>query len=127
MALIPYTWSKRQLILLATLRSCLLVLLLLCCTPRSQPIIAYEIPAFIFTIALGASNGLSASLSMIQASHEVSPPLREATGNIMTFAYKIGVTAGLFMCFVFDEMRGMQTIDPCPKFTFITANGTANI
>lgn len=124
MALVPYAWSKRQLVLLATMRSFLLVLLLLCCTPRSQPIIAGETPAFIFTAALGATNGLSASLSMMLAPLKVPPTLKEATGNIMTFSYNIGITAGLFIGFVFDNMRGAQTVDPCPRFPYIAANVT---
>lgn len=62
MASFPYTWSRHQLILLSTMRISLVPLLLLCCAPRAQPVISGEIPAFIFTAALGVTNGLAGSL-----------------------------------------------------------------
>lgn len=52
MASIPYVWSRRQLILLSTMRISLVPLILLCCAPRSQPVILGEIPAFIFTAGI---------------------------------------------------------------------------
>lgn len=124
MALVPYAWSQRQLVLLTIMRSFLVVLLLLCCTPRSQPVISGETPAFIFTAALGTTNGLAASLSMMLAPCKVPATLKEATGNIMTFSYNVGIVAGMYIGIVFDNMRGPQTVDPCPRFPFIPGNFT---
>lgn len=76
MASIPYSWSRRQLILLSTMRISLVPLLLLCCAPRSQPIIAGETPAFIFTAALGVTNGLAGSLPMMFAPSKVPATLK---------------------------------------------------
>lgn len=67
LASFPYTWSRRQLILLSTIRIALVPLLLLCCAPRAQPIISGETPPFIFTTALGVTNGLAGSLPMMLA------------------------------------------------------------
>jgi solute carrier family 29 (equilibrative nucleoside transporter) protein 4 len=57
LAAVRYQWSRRQLILMSTLRALLIPLLLLCVAPRKNPTISGELPAFIFTIALGISNG----------------------------------------------------------------------
>lgn len=80
MASIPYAWSRRQLILLSTMRIALVPLLLLCCAPRQQPTISGETPAFIFTAALGITNGLAGSLPMMFAPSKVPATLKEATG-----------------------------------------------
>lgn len=121
-SLIPYPWSKRQLILLTLMRSAILALLLLCTSPRAEPIIAGEVPPFMFTAALGITNGMAASIAMMQSPIKVPATLKEATGNIMTFAYNIGVTTGLLIGFVFDDMRGPPIVNPCPKFPFIPRN-----
>lgn len=81
MASIPYAWSRRQLILLSTMRIALVPLLLLCCAPRHQPTISGETPAFIFTAALGVTNGLAGSLPMMFAPSKVPATLKEATGT----------------------------------------------
>lgn len=83
MASIPYAWSRRQLILLSTMRIALVPLLLLCCAPRHQPIISGETPAFIFTSALGITNGLAGSLPMMFAGTKVPATLKEATGTLV--------------------------------------------
>lgn len=62
LAAVPYAWSRRQLILLSSLRALLIPLLLLCVAPRKNPTISGEFPAFVFTAALGVSNGLAGSL-----------------------------------------------------------------
>lgn len=85
MASIPYAWSRRQLILLSTMRIALIPLLLLCCAPRHQPTIGGETPAFIFTAALGITNGLAGSLPMMFAPSKVPATLKEATGTINSF------------------------------------------
>lgn len=123
-ALIPYNWTKRQLILMATMRTALLALILLCCTPRSHPVILGETPSFIFTVALGITNGLSASLSMMLSTQKLPASLKEATGNIMTLSYNIGIAIGMGISFVFDNMRGQQTIHPCPIAEGLAMNAT---
>lgn len=119
MASVPYAWSRRQLILLSTMRIALVPLLLLCCAPRSQPIIAGETPAFIFTAALGITNGLAGSLPMMFAPSKVTATLKEATGNMMTLSYNVGLTAGSLIGYVFDSMLGPPIVNPCPKYPFI--------
>lgn len=119
MASIPYSWSRRQLILLSTMRIVLVPLLLLCCTPRSQPIIAGETPAFIFTAALGITNGLAGSLPMMFAPSKVPQILKETTGNMMTLSYNVGLTAGSLIGLVFDSMLGPQIQNPCPSYPYI--------
>lgn len=123
-ALIPYAWSKRQLILLASMRTAIVVLILLCCTPRSHPVIIGEMPAVLFIVALGITNGLSASMLMMLAPIKVPTSLKEATGNIMTFSYNIGIAIGISISFVFDNMRGPQMIHPCPIADSLSINAT---
>lgn len=127
MASIPYAWSRRQLILLSTMRISLVPLLLLCCAPRSNPVIAGESPAFIFTAALGITNGLAGSLPMMYAPSKVPATLKEATGNMMTLSYNIGLTAGSLIGYVFDNMLGPQIVKPCPTFPYIATEAPMNI
>lgn len=127
MASIPYAWSRRQLILLSTMRISFVPMLLLCCAPRSQPVIAGETPAFIFTAGLGITNGLAGSLPMMYAPSKVPATLKEATGNMMTLSYNIGLTAGSLIGYVFDGMLGPQIVNPCPKFPFIATEAPMNI
>lgn len=118
MASFPYTWSRHQLILLSTMRISLVPLLLLCCAPRHQPVIAGEIPAFIFTAALGITNGLAGSLPMMLAPAKVPATLKEITGNMMTLSYNIGLTVGSLIGYVFESMLGPQLPQPphfCPQ------------
>lgn len=126
-ALIPYAWSKRQLILLATMRTAILALILLCCTPRTHPVILGITPAFLFVAALGITNGLSASLSMMLAPVKVGGALKEATGNAVTLAYNIGIAIGMGISFVFDDMRGQQIIHPCPHAEGLSMNASIEI
>lgn len=106
LAIIPYNWSRRQLILMSGLRVVLIPLLLLCAAPRNRPVIAGESAAFIFTIALGVSNGLAGSLPMMLAPLKVPAVLREVTGNMMTLSYNVGLTAGSLIGYVFESMLG---------------------
>lgn len=117
---VPYPWSRRQLILMSGLRIVLVPLLLLCCAPRHQPVISGETAAFIFTIALGVSNGLAGSLPMMLAPAKVNATLREVTGNMMTLSYNVGLTVGSFIGYVFESMLGAQITNPCPKYPYIT-------
>ncbi|KAJ6645943.1 Equilibrative nucleoside transporter 4 [Pseudolycoriella hygida] len=90
----PYNWTRRQLILLSGMRTVLIPLLLLCCAPRSRPVIKGETPAFIFSAALGVTNGLAGSLPMMLAPSKVPVTLKEVTGNMMTLSYNVGLTTG---------------------------------
>ncbi|XP_058064133.1 equilibrative nucleoside transporter 4 [Anopheles bellator] len=119
LAAVPYCWSRRQLILMSGLRALLVPLILLCCSPREQPVIAGEAAAFIFTAALGISNGLAGSLPMMLAPDKVSATLREVTGNMMTLSYNIGLTAGSLVGYVFESMLGPQLPNPCPQYPFV--------
>lgn len=120
MASFPYTWSRHQLILLSTMRISLVPLILLCCAPRAQPVIAGEIPAFIFTAAFGITNGLAGSLPMMLAPAKVPATLKEITGNMMTLSYNIGLTAGSLIAYVFVSMLGQPLIDSsCPKEPYV--------
>lgn len=118
LASFPYTWSRRQLILLSTIRIALVPLLLLCCAPRAQPIISGETSPFIFTTALGVTNGLAGSLPMMLAPAKVPATLKEVTGNMMTLSYNVGLTAGSLIGYVFDSMLGPPIDKPCPRFPF---------
>lgn len=119
LAAVPYAWSRRQLILMSTLRAFLIPLLLLCVAPRKNPTIGGEVPAFLFTIALGLSNGLSGSLPMLLAPQKVSAPLRELSGNIMTISYMTGLLSGSLVGYVFENMLGPPTSVNCFSFPFV--------
>ncbi|XP_033149414.1 equilibrative nucleoside transporter 4 [Drosophila busckii] len=110
----PYPWSRRQLIMMSGLRIVLVPMLLLCCAPRHRPVISGEAAPFLFTIALGVSNGLAGSLPMMLAPAKVPGTLKEVTGNIMTLSYNIGLTAGSLIGYVFESMLGPQLDNPCP-------------
>ncbi|EDW19185.1 equilibrative nucleoside transporter 4 [Drosophila mojavensis] len=114
----PYPWSRRQLILLSGLRIVLVPLFLLCCAPRHRPIISGETAPFLFTIALGISNGLAGSLPMMLAPAKVPGTLKEVTGNIMTLSYNIGLTAGSMIGYLFENMLGPQLENPCPMYPY---------
>lgn len=117
----PYPWSRRQLILLSGLRIVLVPMFLLCCAPRHRPIISGETAPFLFTIALGISNGLAGSLPMMLAPAKVPGTLKEVTGNIMTLSYNIGLTAGSLIGYVFESMLGPQLENPCPMYPYTPA------
>lgn len=114
----PYPWSRRQLILLSGLRIVLVPMFLLCCAPRHRPIISGETAPFLFTIALGISNGLAGSLPMMLAPAKVPGTLKEVTGNIMTLSYNVGLTAGSLIGYVFENMLGPQLENPCPMYPY---------
>jgi solute carrier family 29 (equilibrative nucleoside transporter), member 4 len=126
LAAVPYSWSRRQLVLMSGLRALLVPLLLLCCAPRSQPIISGETTAFIFTAALGLSNGLAGSLPMMLAPAKVPATLKEVTGNMMTLSYNVGLTAGSLVGYVFDSMLGPQQSNPCPVYPYVPKAPTIN-
>lgn len=83
LAAVPYQWSRRQLVLMSTLRVLIVPLLLLCCAPRERPVIAGEAAAFIFTAAFGVTNGLAGSLPMILAPLKVPTTLKEIAGEYL--------------------------------------------
>lgn len=127
LASLPYAWSRRQLILLSSVRIVLVPLLLLCCAPRSQPIISGEIPPFIFTLALGVTNGLAGSLPMMLAPAKVPATLKEVTGNMMTLSYNVGLSAGSLIGYLFDSMLGPPINKPCPIFPYAPMTPLTNI
>lgn len=122
LAAVPYTWSRRQLILMSGLRIVLVPMLLLCCAPRAHPVISGETAAFIFTIGLGVSNGLAGSLPMMLAPAKVPGTLKEVTGNMMTLSYNVGLTAGSLIGYVFESMLGTQLTNPCPSYPYIPSH-----
>lgn len=119
LAAVPYAWSRRQLILMSTLRAFLIPLLLLCVAPRKNPTISGEFPAFMFTIALGISNGLAGSLPMLLAPQKVSAPLKELSGNIMTISYMTGLLSGSLVGYVFENMLGPPISVNCFSFPYV--------
>lgn len=119
LAAVPYAWSRRQLILMSSLRALLIPLLLLCVAPRKNPTISGELPAFFFTAALGVSNGLAGSLPMLLAPLKVAAPQKEMTGNIMTISYMTGLTAGSLVGYVFENMLGPPIAFPCLQYPYI--------
>ena len=119
LAAVPYTWSRRQLILMSSLRALIIPLLLLCVAPRRNPTISGEFPAFFFTAVLGVTNGLAGSLPMLLAPQKVAAPLKEMTGNIMTISYMTGLTAGSLVGYVFENMLGPPIAFPCLQYPFI--------
>lgn len=125
-AIVPYNWTRRQLIVMSGLRTCLIPLLLLCCAPRHQPVIAGEAAAFVFSSALGVTNGLAGSLPMMLAPAKVPATLKEVTGNMMTLSYNVGLTAGSLIGYVFESMLGPQLLNPCPSYPYIAKPPTAN-
>lgn len=122
LAAVPYSWSRRQLILLSGLRIALVPLLLLCAAPRAHPVIAGETAAFIFTIGFGISNGLAGSLPMMLAPAKVPATLKEVTGNMMTLSYNVGLTAGSLIGYVFESMLGAQLSNPCPTNPYLRSS-----
>lgn len=119
LAAVPYSWSRRQLILLSSLRTFLIPLLLLCVSPRSNPTISGELPAFIFTAALGVTNGLAGSLPMLLAPLKVDTQHKELSGNIMTISYMSGLTMGSLVGYVFENMLGPPIAYPCLQYPYI--------
>lgn len=56
-------------------------LLLMCATPRANPVFSSEIFPFAFGLILGLSNGVLGSVPMIQAASKVDDRYRELTGT----------------------------------------------
>lgn len=104
---------------MSSLRALLIPLLLLCVAPRKNPTISGEFPAFLFTAALGVSNGLAGSLPMLLAPLKVAAPQKEMAGNIMTISYMTGLTAGSLVGYVFENMLGQPIGFPCLTYPFI--------
>ncbi|XP_033609927.1 equilibrative nucleoside transporter 4 isoform X2 [Cryptotermes secundus] len=113
LASVPYDWSRPQLIVFAWLRTLLVPLLLLCATPRGDPLIPGEGYPMLFSLLLGVTNGLVGSVPMIQAPSRVSEEHRELTGNIMTLSYNIGLTAGSLVAYLLDAILGPSHPNTC--------------
>uniref|UniRef100_A0A1B0CYU6 Uncharacterized protein n=1 Tax=Phlebotomus papatasi TaxID=29031 RepID=A0A1B0CYU6_PHLPP len=126
LAAVPYAWSRRQLTLMSGLRTLLVPLLLLCCTPRERPVVSGETPAFFFTAALGISNGLAGSLPMILAPAKVPATLKEVSGNMMTLSYQVGLTAGSLLGFMFNKILRLEGPNPCPTYPYIPSSPVIN-
>lgn len=118
LAAIPYAWSRRQLTLMSGLRTLLIPLLLLCCTPRERPVISGEAMSFFFTAALGLSNGVAGSLPMMLAPSKVPSSLRETAGNIMTLSYNVGLILGSMLGYMFEHILGPPIDQTCPQFPY---------
>lgn len=118
LAAIPYGWSRRQLTLMSGLRTLLIPLLLLCCTPRERPVISGEAMSFFFTAALGVSNGMSGSLPMMLAPSKVPSSLRETAGNMMTLSYNVGLILGSMLAYMFEAILGPPIDLKCPQFPY---------
>lgn len=89
-----YGMKPVNLMITCVSRVVLIPLLCFCVAPRTHPLFAHESWSFIFSIALGLSNGICASLPMILAPTRVTSDLKEITGNLMTLCYSIGLTTG---------------------------------
>lgn len=124
LAAVPYAWSRRQLTLMSGLRTLLIPLLLLCCTPRARPVISGEPMSFFFTAALGVSNGIAGSLPMMLAPSKVPSSLRETAGNMMTLSYNVGLILGSMLAYMFEAILGPQIDLKCPEFPFAPSVNT---
>jgi hypothetical protein len=93
---VPYDWSRPQLIVFAWLRTLLVPLLLLCATPRGDPLIPGEGYPMLFSLLLGVTNGLVGSVPMIQAPSRVSEEHRELTGNHIVLSASFSKLMGTF-------------------------------
>ncbi|PSN43625.1 hypothetical protein C0J52_15027 [Blattella germanica] len=99
LASVPYDWSRTQLIVFAWLRTLLVPLLLLCATPRANPLIPGEGYPMLFSLLLGVTNGLVGSVPMIQAPNRVSEEHRELTGSLVAY--------------LLDAILGKSDVDIC--------------
>ncbi|KAH9502056.1 hypothetical protein DERF_012855 [Dermatophagoides farinae] len=92
--------NHRYLLLIAFGRFILIPLFVWSILPHQQneeqPFFANAFWPISFTILLGITNGVFGSLPMILAPFKVNEQWREITGNLMTFSYIIGLTAGSF-------------------------------
>lgn len=83
LALIPYEWTRTQLLCFSSARAILVPLFLLCATPRrSTPILPGEGFPIFFSLVLGLTNGIVGSVPMIQAPTKVPEEHRELTGKV---------------------------------------------
>nr|XP_027205339.1 equilibrative nucleoside transporter 4-like [Dermatophagoides pteronyssinus] len=88
--------NPKYLLLFASIRFILIPLFAWSIMPRSEPFFSNTFWPILFSILLGTTNGIFGSLPMILAPFKVSEQWREITGNLMTFSYVIGLTAGSF-------------------------------
>jgi solute carrier family 29 (equilibrative nucleoside transporter) protein 4 len=100
LASVPYDWSRLQLIVFAWLRTLLVPLLLLCATPRGDPLIPGEGYPMLFSLLLGVTNGLIGSVPMIQAPSRVSEEHRELTGNHSVVSASSSKFSNILFCCV---------------------------
>lgn len=108
--------------MMSGLRTLLIPLLLLCCTPRERPVISGEAMSFFFTGALGLSNGVAGSLPMMLAPSKVPSSLRETAGNMMTLSYNVGLILGSLLAYMFEAILGQPIDIHCPEFPFAPPN-----
>lgn len=55
---------------------------------------------------------------MMFAPSKVPATLKEATGNMMTLSYNVGLTVGSLINYVFESMLGPPIENPCPVYPF---------
>lgn len=101
-----YTMKPVNLMISCVSRVVLIPLLCFCVAPRTHPLFAHESWSFIFSVALGLSNGICASLPMILAPTRVTSDLKEITGNLMTLSYSIGLTTGSGLAYAVRRTLG---------------------
>ncbi|CAM1318640.1 SLC29A4 (predicted) [Pycnogonum litorale] len=106
LASVPYEWTRLKLVLWSVARVVLIPLLVMCATPRGNPLIPGEGWAMVFSLVLGLSNGILGSVPMIVAPSGVQDEHKEITGNIMMLSYSIGLTAGSGVSYLLDYILG---------------------
>lgn len=75
-------WTGSQLVRCSVARLIMIPLMIMCVTPKPDPIFQSEVTAFAFALILGFSNGILGSVPMIQAPSKVEERYRELTGTI---------------------------------------------
>ena len=71
-ASLHYDWPRGRLVILTLGRIILVPLLMLCATPRIQPVLAGDGWPIVLSLALGLSNGYFGSVPMILAPSKVT-------------------------------------------------------
>lgn len=75
-----WQWTGARLVRCSVARLIMIPLMLMCATPRTNPVFASEVFPFSFALILGLSNGVLGSVPMIQAASKVDDRHRELTG-----------------------------------------------
>lgn len=97
-----FSVSNQRILLYSSLRFLLLPCFILCLVPNEEPFFSNFTFILIFTIVLGASNGIFGSLPMIVAPNFVAN--KELTGNLMTLSYCVGLTLGTLLSYLIENI-----------------------